>query len=166
MPPLKASMMAAILLGAAPSLVIFSSTWAQGPAVPSPAPNAVLNGGAQPPMQSNERQAYLVLQDQSDCTNTTVPTGDSANVKGNVWLNRDNNGNTNIKVAMTVSPRTKYNFYLKCVQQLGNIVTDDEGAGFAAFTFPTNLVGSTFAFDMYPDGAPSGNKFQSVTVQY
>jgi hypothetical protein len=67
---------------------------------------------------------------------------------------------------MTVSPNTTYHFYLKCVRQLGDIKTGDEGTGFATFVFPTSSVGSTYAFDMYPEGAPSGNKFQSVTVSY
>ena len=119
-----------------------------------------------PPMASNERQAYLVRQDQSDCTNTSVPTGDSPGVSGNLWLSRGNDGNTTVKVAMTVTPNTTYHFYLKCVRQLGDIKTDDEGAGFAAFTFPTASVGATYAFDMYPEGAPAGNKFQSVTVNF
>lgn len=119
-----------------------------------------------PPMPANQRQAYLVKQDQSDCTNTTVPTTDSPNVLGNLWLTRGDDGNTTVKVAMTVTPNTTYHFFLKCVRQLGDIQTGDEGAGFATFTFPTASVGSTYAFDMYPEGAPPGNKFQSVTVNF
>lgn len=115
----------------------------------------------------NDRQAYLVRMDQSDCTNTTVPTGDSPNVGGNLWLTRDPaTGNTTVKIAMTASPNTTYDLFLKCVKQIGSITTGDEGEGFGEFTFPTNSVGSTFAFDMYPNGAPAGNKFQSVTVNY
>ena len=115
---------------------------------------------------SNDRQVYLVRQDKSDCTNTTVPSGDSPNVGGNLWLTRDSSGNTTVKVAMTASPTTAYNFYLKCVKQLGTITTDDEGEGTATFTFPTNSVGATYGFDMYPNGAPAGNKFQSATVNF
>jgi hypothetical protein len=115
----------------------------------------------------NDRQAYLVRQDSSDCTNTTVPSGDSPNVGGNVWLTRDPaTGNTTVKIAMTASPNTTYNFYLKCVKQIGSITTGEEGEGFGEFTFPTGSVGSTYGFDMYPNGAPSGNKFQSVTVNF
>jgi hypothetical protein len=115
----------------------------------------------------NDRQVYLVRQDSSDCTNTTVPSGDSPNVGGNLWLTRDPaTGNTTVKIAMTASPDTAYNFYLKCVKQLGTITTGDEGEGFAEFTFPTNSVGATYGFDMYPNGAPSGNKFQSATVNF
>ena len=50
------------------------------------------------------------------------------------------------------------------MRQLGVITTGDEGTGEAAFTIPPHTVGKTFAFDMYPDGAPAGNKFQSVLV--
>jgi hypothetical protein len=67
---------------------------------------------------------------------------------------------------MTASPNTAYNFYLKCVKQLGTITTGDEGEGIASFTFPTNSVGATYGFDMYPNGAPAGNKFQSATVNF
>jgi hypothetical protein len=108
------------------------------------------------------RQVDLVRQDQSDCTNTTVPV----NPLGTVSLNRDSDGNTNVKVAMTISPDTTYHFFLKCVRQLGDITTGDEGTGFGAFTFQTSEVGATYAFDMYPEGAPPGNKFQSVTVKF
>jgi len=41
-----------------------------------------------------------------------------------------------------------------------------EGEGFATFTFPTNSTGATYGFDMYPNGAPAGNKFQSATVNF
>ena len=81
-------------------------------------------------------------------------------------LSRGNDGNTTVKLAMTASPNTTYHFYLKCVRELGTVVTGDEGAGFATFTFPTNSTGGTYAFDMYPAGAPLGNKFQSATVNY
>jgi hypothetical protein len=131
------------------------------------AQNAAPRVGMQlPAMPANEREAFLVRQDQSDCTNTTVPGGDSPNLYGILLLTRGNDGNTTVQVAMTVSPNTTYHFYLKCVRQLGDIKTGDEGTGFATFTFPTNSVGATYAFDMYPEGAPPGNKFQSQTVKY
>jgi hypothetical protein len=144
------------------------AAWAQT-AAPSKLPPA-----GSPPIRvmspvaasANDRQVYLVRQDQSDCTNTTVPSGDSPNVGGNLWLSRDSSGNTTVKVAMTASPNTAYNFYLKCVKQLGTITTGDEGEGIASFTFPTNSVGATYGFDMYPNGAPAGNKFQSATVNF
>jgi hypothetical protein len=127
---------------------------------------AIQAGAAAPPMPANERQAYLVRLDQSDCSNSNVPNTDSPAVGGNVWLSRGSDGNTTVQVAMTVSPNTTYHFFLKCVRQLGDIKTGDEGTGFATFTFPTNSVGASYAFDMYPEGAPPGNKFQSATVNF
>src|ERR1700761_5019352 len=131
---------------------------ASGPALRVAAPKVVAS--------SNDRQVYLVRQDQSDCTNSTGPSGDSPNVGGNLWLTRDSSGNTTVKGAMTASPNTAYLFNLKCVKQLGTITTDDEGEAVASFTFPTASVGATYGFDMYPNGAPAGNKFQSATVNF
>jgi hypothetical protein len=119
-----------------------------------------------PVLPPNEREVVLVRQDQSDCTNTTVSTGDTSNVGGILAVSRGPDGNTTVKVAMTASPDTTYHFFLKCVRQLGDIKTGEEGAGSAVFTFPTSSVGATYGFDMYPEGAPSGNKFQSATVSY
>jgi hypothetical protein len=87
-------------------------------------------------------------------------------VGGTLLLSRGNDGNTTVKVAITVSPDTTYHFFLKCVRQLGDIATGDEGTGAASFTFSTDSVGSTYGFDMYPEGAPPGNKFQSATVKF
>jgi hypothetical protein len=116
------------------------------------------------------RQVDLVRQDQSDCTNTTDPANPPVN-SGTVSLNRDSDGNTSVKVAMTVSPDTTYHFFLKCVRQLGDITTGDKGTGFGSFTFQrmfpqTSEVGVAYGFDMYPEGPPLGNKFQSVTVKF
>lgn len=119
-----------------------------------------------PKMGPNERQVYLVQKDQSDCTNSDVPNVDSPLVRGNIWVTRGADPNTSVKVALTAKPSTKYNFFLKCVRQLGDIHTDEEGVANVVFTFPTNAVGAVFAFDMYPDGAPAGNKFQSAQVSF
>jgi hypothetical protein len=114
---------------------------------------------------ANGLEVDLVRQDQSDCTNTTVPVNPPT-ISGTVSLNRGSDGNTAVKVAITVSPDTTYHFFLKCVRQLGDITTGDEGTGFGSFTFRTDEVGATYGFDMYPEGAPLGNKFQSVTVKF
>ena len=119
-----------------------------------------------PPVDPNQRQVYLVRKDQSDCTNSDVPNADSPLVAGNVWVSSLNNGTTSLKIAMTASPRTTYQFFLKCVRQLGDITTDDEGVANVTFSFPTNLVGAVYGFDMYPAGAPPGNKFQSARVSF
>jgi hypothetical protein len=144
---------------AATMLIATFAAWGQSAAPPRSAITP-------PPPPPNVREVFLIRQDQSDCTNTTVPGGDSPNVEGTLSLSRGNDGNTTVKLAMTVSPNTTYHFYLKCVRELGTITTGDEGTGFATFVFPTNSTGATYAFDMYPAGAPLGNKFQSATVNY
>lgn len=111
-----------------------------------------------------ERSVPLVRQDSSDCTNSTVKPG--IEPPGTIWLVRNSDNTTAVKIAMTVVPDTTYHFFLKCVRQLGDIKTDDEGIGVAVFSFPTNSAGNVYAFDMYPDGVPAGNKFQSVTVKF
>jgi hypothetical protein len=111
---------------------------------------------------NNERVVSLVLQDFSDCTNSNV--SDKNGEQGQVAVVRNSDGTTSVKIAMTVMPDTTYHFFLKCVRQLGDIKTDDEGIGEALFTFQTDSVGPVFAFDMYPEGAPAGNKYQSVQV--
>jgi hypothetical protein len=108
----------------------------------------------------------LIQQDFSDCTNTTVKDNPERNTGGEIWVTRNSDGTTFVKVGMTVTPNTTYHFYLKCVRQLGDIKTDDDGIGIASFEFQTSSVGNVFAFDMYPEGAPSGNKFQSLTVLF
>jgi hypothetical protein len=119
-----------------------------------------------PVFDPNQRQVFLVRKDQSDCTNSDVPNVDSPLVTGNVWVTRLHDGNTSVKVAVTAKPNTTYHFFLKCVRPLGNITTDDEGVANVAFAFPSNLVGTVYAFDMYPEGAPPGNKFQSAQVSF
>jgi len=118
------------------------------------------------PIDPNQRQVYLVRKDQSDCTNSDVANVDSPLVSGNVWVTRLSDGNTDIKVALTATPNTTYHFFLKCARQLTEIHTDDEGVANIALTVPTSATGDIFAFDMYPEGAPSGNKFQSANVTF
>ena len=118
------------------------------------------------PTDPNQRQVYLVRQDQANCTNSDVPNVDSPLVGGNVWVTRLHDGNTSVKVAMTEKPSTTYHFFLKCVRQLTDITTDDEGVANVSLVFPTNLVGAVYGFDMYPEGAPAGNKYQSAQISF
>lgn len=150
-----------LLTGAA--ILSMSAVTSRAQNAPTPGPQAPI---AAPRLPANVREVYLVKQDQSDCTNTTVPGSDSSNIGGTLSLTRGNDGNTTVTIAMTASPNMTYHFFLKCVRQLGDIKTEDEGVGFATFAFPTNSAGSTYAFDMYPEGAPAGNKFQSATVKF
>ena len=109
-------------------------------------------------------QVSLVRQDFSDCTNSNVSDKDPSLIGGQAWVVRNPDGTTSVKIAMTVKADTTYHFFLKCVRLLGDIKTDDEGVGEASFNFQTDSVGTVFAFDMYPEGAPPGNKYQSVQV--
>jgi hypothetical protein len=118
------------------------------------------------PSDPNLKQVYLVRLASSDCTNSNVPNVDSPNVGGNVWVTRMSNGTTTVKVAMTATPSTTYHFFLKCVRLLNDIVTDSEGVANVSFSFPTNLTGNVYAFDVYPQGAPAGNVFQSAQVAF
>ena len=118
------------------------------------------------PVDPNQRQVYLVRKDQADCTNSDVPNDNSPLVVGNIWVTRLHDGNTSVKIAVTAKPNTKYQFFLKCVLPLGDITTDDEGVASVALAFPTNLVGTVYGFDMYPEGAPAGQKFQSAQVSF
>src|SRR5262245_29191234 len=94
------------------------------------------------PIDSNQRQVYLVRKDQSDCTNSDVPNVNSPLVAGNIWVTRLHDGNTSVKVALTAKPNTTYRFFLKCVRPLADITTDDEGIANVAFAFPSNLAGA------------------------
>jgi hypothetical protein len=115
---------------------------------------------------ANMREVSMVRQDFSDCPNDNVSDKDASLVGGTVILTRNNDGTTTVKVGITAAPNTKYNFFLKCVRVLGTVQTYDEGEGEAQFSFRTDETGNVYAFDMYPDGAPAGNKFQSVQVRF
>jgi hypothetical protein len=105
----------------------------------------------------------LIAQDFSDCTNTTVKD-DPNRIRGGLIKVSRQGDSTQVAIAMTANANTTYHFYLKCVRQLGDIVTDGEGVGTAVFNFSNASTGPVFAFDSYPEGAPGGNKFQSMTV--
>ena len=112
------------------------------------------------------RQVSLVRQDQSDCQNGNVSDKDPNLVGGTAFVVRTSDGKTTVKVGIMAKPNTTYHFFLKCVRILGDIQTWDEGDGVGYFSFSTNEVGNVFAFDMYPEGAPPGNKYQSVQVKF
>jgi hypothetical protein len=115
-----------------------------------------------PPPPNQGVKTYMIRQDQSDCNNSNVNANNPSLIGGSVWVLRQSNGSTTVEVAITGTPNTTYNFYHKCVGQLGTITTQDEGEGSATFT--TNMSAGLVTFDMYPNGAPSGNKFQSVPI--
>ena len=121
---------------------------------------------ARPAAPPNQKQVYLVRRDASNCTNSDVPNTDSPLVAGNIWVTRGSDGTTSLKIAMTASPNTVYHFFLKCVRLLTDITTDSEGVANVSVNFLTNSAGNVYAFDMYPEGAPAGNKFQSAQVAF
>jgi hypothetical protein len=57
-------------------------------------------------------------------------------------------------------------FSLKCVRRLGDITTDDEGVAIVSFAYPSSSVGNAYAFEMHPEGAPAGNRYQSAQVAF
>jgi len=120
----------------------------------------------EPKVDPNERDVSLVRQDQSDCQNGNVTDRDPTLLGGTAYVLRGSDGKTTVKVGISAKPNTTYHFFLKCVRLLGDIKTWDEGEGQATFTFNTSEVGNVYAFDMYPEGAPPGNKYQSVQVKY
>jgi hypothetical protein len=105
----------------------------------------------------------LIAQDFSDCTNTNVKDDPNRIRGGLIKVSRAGDA-TQVAIAMTANPNTTYHFFLKCVRLLGEIKTDGEGVGTGQFAFSNASTGPVFAFDSYPEGAPAGNKFQSVTV--
>jgi hypothetical protein len=118
------------------------------------------------PIDPSVREVSLVRQDQSDCQNGNVSDQDPSLLGGIAYVRRGSDGTTSVKVGITAKPNTSYHFFLKCVRILGDIKTGDEGTGEAEFSFRTNEVGNVYAFDMYPEGAPAGNKYQSVQVKH
>ena len=105
----------------------------------------------------------LVRRDFSDCLNSDVhANGAGQSAGGSLVVTRKDAENFRVDVRLeTCVPNTRYQFFLKCHRILGAVVTDSAGAGTGSFTFGAQEVGPRWAFDMYPEGAPLGNKYQS-----
>jgi hypothetical protein len=109
----------------------------------------------------------LVRQDFSDCDNGNVSAAPPAVVGGEAMVTLRPTGQTQVNVRLTrVAPNTTYHLFLKCHYALGDIKTDRAGRGNNTFFFQSGAAGPVFAFDMYPDGAPLGNKYQSTQVNF
>jgi hypothetical protein len=117
----------------------------------------------QPPIPVEGVKTYFIRQDFSDCTNSNVNANNPELIGGIIFVQHQSNGTTTAQVEMTGTPNTTYNLFHKCVGQIGTITTGEEGTGTGTFTFQAPS-GAVIAFDMYPNGAPAGNKFQSVPV--
>lgn len=116
-------------------------------------------------MANNEVEVSLIRQDSSDCVNSTVPNDPDLRV-GSVIVVRNDDGTTTVVVDATLTPDTAYNFYLKCVRQIGSFTTGDEGTGGGKFSFNTDETGATFAFDCYGDPQVPGDIYQACTVNF
>lgn len=125
-----------------------------------------LTASAQSNVEAPTIEAFLVRQDSSDCINSNVTADDPSRIGGTAWVMRRPDGTTRVKVAITARPDTVYHFFLKCLKALGDLKTGDEGEAVTEFEFPTSSAGAAFAFDMYPEGAPAGNKYQSIPVKF
>ena len=109
----------------------------------------------------------LVQQNFSDCSNANVSSAPPSIVGGEGLVTQRDGGQTTVNIRLIkVAPNTNYNFFLKCHFLLGVIKTDATGHGNNTFTFSTDTTGPVYAFDMYPDGAPLGNKYQSVQINF
>ena len=114
----------------------------------------------------NQRQVVMVRQDTSDCSGRDVPNVDSPLVGGMIWATRLFDGNTGVTVAMTAKPNTTYRISLKCVRPIGDVKTDDEGIANLSLVFPSNLVGAEYSFELAPEGAPAGSRYQSAQISF
>ena len=133
---------------------------------------AVLVAAAVPAAAAGPKLRVLTLmvkQDfDPDCANGHIPQQpNKALVGGEAEVTRRDGNVTTVNVRLTkVAPNTTYHLFLKCITGLGDIRTDAAGRGNNTFTFQTSTVGNVFAFDMYPDGAPLGNKYQSIQISF
>ena len=112
------------------------------------------------------RSVSLVRQDHSDCTNADVTARDTELVGGTMAVQRTSSGSGNVRVNLGAQPNTTYHVFLKCVRLLGDFTTDTDGFGSAMFRFNSGETGEIFAFEVYPEGAPAGSKYQSVQVNF
>jgi hypothetical protein len=114
---------------------------------------------------SKSARVNLIRLDSSDCTNSNV-TPASGQVGGFISIHENKNKEVIVNIHLkTGTPNTKYNIFLKCKQQIGTLYTNKKGLADAEFKVSKDIVPAVFAFDMYPDGAPVGNKYQSVQIQ-
>jgi hypothetical protein len=117
---------------------------------------------AAPGPTTSAANATLVRQDFSDCGNSNVSASDPSRVGGSIALSQAPGGQVTATVNVVHgTPHTSYIVHLKCIRALGAVTTNDAGAGMATFGFSAAM-GAVVTFDVYPAGAPAGNKFQST----
>lgn len=106
----------------------------------------------------------LVRQDFSDCDNGNVDDNNPDLVGGSVVVAVQNSLAAVTVTLTSAKAGTTYHFFWKCHEALGDIATDGNGKAKKTFNLPGSVTGTSFSFDMYPEGAPSGNKYQSVRI--
>jgi hypothetical protein len=121
---------------------------------------------AQVRLDPNQRQVVLVRQDTSDCSGSDVPDVNSPLVGGILLATQLFDGNTSVTLAMTGRPNTTYRVAVKCVRQIGNVTTDEDGVANVSFAFPTSLAGPVYSFELTPERAGAGDKYQSAQVSF
>src|SRR5436190_1006595 len=111
-----------------------------------------------------EGSGQLIRQDFSDCGNSNVSGADPSRIGGNAIALQTAAGATTVNMSLLAgTPNTSYNVYWKCHNQIGTIRTGADGTGSGSFSLQTTP-GTVLTFDIYPTGAPAGNKFQSVRL--
>ncbi len=113
--------------------------------------------------------AYLVTKDSLSCTNDDVAANPS-NVIGavTVFLIQSGPAKGKAKVVARINgaaTNTTYHFFQKCIRSLSDITTDGSGDGAGIFNLPA-VSGAFLAFEMFPEGSPAGNKYQSVRMSF
>jgi hypothetical protein len=130
----------------------------------------VVLGGSPQLLAADNVKVGLVLKDFSTCTNDDVAEYAEANpdlVHGFVNVHFEEAGKLLLIVHLKYgTPNTEYQVSVKCVNTFEErLYTNPEGVGNAIYRVPPEwAVGPVFAIDMYPEGAPLGNKYQSVQV--
>jgi hypothetical protein len=149
-----------------PGRLLSSAVWLGAFSVFATSATAVAQYVIQRPADPNQREAFLVRQDKSECSGSDVANNASPSVVGTIWAARLGNGNTDVKVAITAKAHTTYRASIKCVRPLGDVATDDDGVANVTFTFPTNLAGPVYSFELAAEGPSSGDRFQSGQIDF
>lgn len=132
--------------------------------------SAQVHNGISSTTSPSMQRVSLIRQDFSDCVNSNVTKEPALPNKtgGEILVFKSEfDGKLFIETRLdNGTPNTKYNIFLKCHQKIGEISTDNRGIGRIVSALPLNIVPAVFAFDIYPDGAPAGNKFQSLPIRF
>ena len=118
-----------------------------------------------PAQEVDLRDIPLVRQESSDCLNADV-VDDPSDRSGKLRVSRRPDPRTHVEVNLAMLPNTTYHLFLKCGQLLGDVTTQADGFAVASFVFENSLVGNVFAFELYPEGAEPGDRYESVQVDF